>query len=67
MSLPVGGSAPLYVRNSDASSRGDTEQVYAPLYAEDIADDGSGGGVATWLEIYALGAYGRPLANDGHD
>ena len=57
-SVPVAGSSPLYVRNEDSSSRGDAEQVYLPLYDEDIAEDGSGGGVATWLEIYALGGYG---------
>lgn len=58
LSVPVAGSAPLYVRNADPRSVGDAEQFYAPLYNENIAADGSGGGVATWLEIYALGAYG---------
>ena len=58
LSIPVAGSAPLYVRNSDPSSTGDVEQFYYPLYAEDIAADLTGGGVATWLEIYALGGYG---------
>lgn len=57
-SVPVAGSAPLYVRNGDGGSFGDLEQYYEPLYAEDIAADGSGGGLATWLEIYALGGYG---------
>lgn len=60
-SAPVAGSAPLYQRNIDGNSAtiGDAEQYYLPLYREDIAADGSGGGVATWLEIYALGAYGE--------
>ncbi len=59
LSVPVAGSAPLYVRNADKHSRGDAEQVYSPLFDEDIAEDGTGGGVATWLEIYALGGYGE--------
>ncbi|MEX0642079.1 MAG: hypothetical protein WD468_05230 [Pirellulales bacterium] len=60
LSIPVAGSAPLYVRNDDVtqSSYGDTEQTYSPLYNEDIEPDGTGGGVATWMEIYALGGYG---------
>ena len=58
VSVPVAGSSPLYHRNADPGSRGDAEQIYAPLYDENIAPDGSGGGVATWLEIYALGGYG---------
>ena len=58
LSVPVAGSAPLYVRNSDPGSFGDDEQNYPELYNEDIKPDGSGGGVATWLEIYALGGYG---------
>ena len=58
LSVPVAGSAPLYVRNGDPSSIGDFEQFYAPLFDENIATDGSGGGVATWMEIYALGGYG---------
>lgn len=59
LSIPVAGSAPLYVRNADKHSRGDAEQVYSPLFDENIAEDGTGGGVATWLEIYALGGYGE--------
>ena len=43
-------------------SRGDAEQYYAPLYREiDTDDDGvpdAADGVASWLEIYALGGYG---------
>ena len=60
LSIPVAGSAPLYVRNDDVtqSSYGDTEQTYSPLFNENIQPDGTGGGVATWLEIYALGGYG---------
>ena len=59
LSVPVAGSAPLYVRNADPHSRGDAEQFYSPMYDENIAEDGTGGGVATWLEIYALGGYGE--------
>jgi len=59
LSVPVAGSSPLYHRNRDPHSYGDTEQYFAPMYAEDIAADGSGGGVATWLEIYVLGGYGE--------
>ncbi len=60
LSIPVAGSYPLYLRNGDArrGSVGDLEQFFIPLYDENIAADGSGGGVATWLEIYALGGYG---------
>jgi hypothetical protein len=53
LSIPVAESAPLYVRNRDARSRGDAEQTYAPIYDEDIDSV-----VATWLEIYARGGYG---------
>ncbi|MCA9101368.1 MAG: hypothetical protein KDA63_09470 [Planctomycetales bacterium] len=70
-SVPVAGSSPLYIRNEDDSSRGDAEQVYAPLYDEDIRDDGSGGGVATWLEIYSLGGFGngrrQTMVTNEHD
>src|SRR5690606_34321455 len=58
LSIPVAGSAPLYIRNVDPSSLGDLEQTYSPLFNENIQPNGSGGGVATWLEIYALGGYG---------
>jgi hypothetical protein len=60
LSVPVAGSAPLYQRNADATpgTIGDAEQFYQPLFGEDIHADGSGGGIATWLEIYALGGYG---------
>ena len=37
LSIPIAGSAPLYIRNQDPASVGDTEQWYLPLYAEDIA------------------------------
>lgn len=60
LSVPVAGSAPLYCRDQDLGGViGDAEQDYAPLFDEMIADDGSGGGIATWLEIYALGGYGE--------
>lgn len=58
VSVPVAGSAPLYARNADPPSMGDLEQNYAPMYNENIAPDRTGGGVATWLETYALGGYG---------
>lgn len=59
LSVPVAGAAPFYVRNAgDSNTFGDQEQNYVPLFNEDIAADGSGGGVATWLEIFALGGYG---------
>lgn len=57
-SAPVAGSAPLYHRNVEPNAVGDPEQYYAPLYSEAIAADGTGGGAATWLEIYALGGIG---------
>lgn len=61
LSFPVAGSYPLYLRNSSEypGSRGDLEQFYVPIYDEDIAPDGTGGGVATWLEIYTLGGMGK--------
>ena len=58
LSIPVAGAAPLYVRNVLPGSAGDREQHYTPLFDEDIQSDGSGGGVATWLEIFALGGHG---------
>ncbi|MCC7083999.1 MAG: hypothetical protein IT427_03205 [Pirellulales bacterium] len=58
LSVPVAGSSPLYHRNRDSRSVGCPEQYYAPLFDENIAADGTGGGIATWLEIYSLGAYG---------
>ena len=59
LSFPVAGSYPLYLRNKDRGSVGDSEQYFIPLYDENISPDGSGGGVATWLEIYALGGFGE--------
>lgn len=59
LSIPVAGSYPLYLRNKDNASVGDLEQFFVPMYDEDIAPDGSGGGVATWLEVYALGGHGK--------
>ncbi len=59
LSFPVAGSYPLYLRNRDWGSVGDLEQIFGPLYDENIATDGSGGGVATWLEVYALGGFGQ--------
>jgi len=61
LSFPVAGSYPLYLRNiSDyAGSVGDLEQYYFPLYDENIAENGTGGGIATWLEIYTLGGLGN--------
>jgi hypothetical protein len=58
LSVPVAGSGPFYVYNRNHWVVGDGEQSYFPLFAEDIAADGSGGGVATYLEVYALGGYG---------
>jgi hypothetical protein len=61
-SFPVAGSYPLYIRH-EVQTSDDTEQTYAPLYSE-IATKNTNGildtaaGVASWLEIYALGGYG---------
>lgn len=61
-SFPVAGAMPLYARKLSPGSWGDSEQFYEPLYGE--ADgDGDGitdkaVGVASWLEIFALGAIG---------
>lgn len=59
-SFPVAGSYPLYARPPGMSH--DAEQFHAPLYCE-LDDNGDGiadaaAGVASWLEIYALGGYG---------
>ena len=56
LSIPIAGSAPLYVQNRVSAA--DAEQVDTPMYDERINADGSGGGVATYLECYTLGAYG---------
>ena len=61
LSIPIAGSLPLYARPSNISH--DTEQFYAPLFGEiDTDDDGisdTADGVASWLEIFALGGYGK--------
>lgn len=61
LSFPVAGSYPLYLRNGKENKAhlGDLEQYFEPLFDEDIAADGTGGGIATWLEIYALGGIGK--------
>ena len=46
LSIPVAGSYPLYLRNISENS-------------EKIPQDGSGDGIASLLEIYALGAIGK--------
>jgi hypothetical protein len=56
LSIPVAGSAPLYVQNK-IGSVGDWEQVYAPLFGEGTAGQNPNG-VVTYLETYVLGAYG---------
>jgi len=61
-SFPVAGSLPLYLRPYSPGSRGDAEQMYEPLFKE-VDGDGDGipetaAGVASWLEIYALGGLG---------
>jgi hypothetical protein len=43
LSIPISGSWPLYVRNGN-HGLGDYEQVHFPLYDENIAADGTGGG-----------------------
>jgi hypothetical protein len=57
LSIPVCGSAPLYIQNKIGSGA-DMEQVFTPMYDERINANGTGGGVTTYLEEYALGAYG---------
>ncbi len=61
LSIPVAGSAPFYCRLNDPRhvGEGDSEQYQAPLYNENVKPDGSGGGVCTYLEMYALGGYGQ--------
>ena len=58
VSFPVAGAYPLYLRQPDPASVGDLEQYLPAIYDERIAADGTGGGIATWLEIFALGGYG---------
>jgi hypothetical protein len=61
-SFPVAGAYPLYCRSNQSQSGGDAEQYYQPLYHETDTDgDGvydTAAGVASWLEIFALGGYG---------
>lgn len=62
-SFPVAGSLPLYARSFSPGSEGDAEQIYAPLYLEIDKHKTNGvpdtaAGVASWLEIYALGGIG---------
>jgi len=59
LSVPVAGAAPLYHKNVSPGSVGDYEQFWVPLFDEDIDEIGEGGGVATWLEVFALGGYGE--------
>ena len=61
-SFPVAGAYPLYARPYGGGSS-DTEQTYAPLYREIDGPDAdaipdTAAGVASWLEIFALGGYG---------
>jgi hypothetical protein len=61
-SIPVAGAMPLYARAYSPGSKGDTEQYYTPLYRE-VDQNGDGvpetaAGVASWFEIFALGAIG---------
>ena len=61
-SFPVAGSLPLYAREFSPGSAGDVEQFHPALYGETDADgDGvtdTASGIASWLEIYALGGCG---------
>jgi len=62
LSFPIAGAMPLYARDFSSGSWGDDEQFYPPLYKEtDTNGDGitdTAAGVASWLEIFALGGYG---------
>ncbi|NOZ40050.1 MAG: PEP-CTERM sorting domain-containing protein [Planctomycetes bacterium] len=65
LSIPVAGALPLYARPFSDGSAGDSEQFYDPLYREiDAVPDpnnipDTADGVASWLEIFALGGYGK--------
>jgi hypothetical protein len=64
LSFPVAGAFPLYARHFSAGSIGDAEQTFAPLYGEQDSDDAdtiaeTATGVASWLEIFALGGLGE--------
>jgi hypothetical protein len=58
VSMDIAGSAPLYARTT-RSDLGDREQHEESFFGEDIAADGTGGGIVTWLEIYVLGGHGE--------
>ena len=63
ISIPVAGAMPLYARPFGVGRMGDSEQFYPPIYRE-IDSDGDGlgdqaGGVASWLEVFALGGIGN--------
>lgn len=62
-SFPVAGAMPLYARRFSPGSWGDHEQNYEAVYGEKDTDgDGvtdTATGVASWLEIFALGGIGE--------
>ena len=62
ISIPVAGALPLYARPGSGGS-GDAEQRYTPLFREVDTDGDSvpdtAAGVASWLEIFALGGIGN--------
>lgn len=70
VSMEVAGSAPLYARTTQ-EDLGDREQYEESFFGEYIAEDGTGGGVATWLEIYVLAGHGAGRrafqVNNEHD
>lgn len=59
ISIPVAGALPLYARPFSRGSKGDSEQEYALIFAEeDTNQDGvldRASGVCSWLEVFALG------------
>lgn len=65
VSIPVAGSLPLYARPFSPSHSDDDEQRYVPMFGEvDLNSDGvadavNPNSVASWMEIYALGALGE--------
>ncbi len=67
VSIPVAGALPLYARPFSPGSKGDAEQEYAGIFAEEDSDkDGvldKATGIASWLEVFALG--GISPAKDG--
>lgn len=63
VSIPVAGALPMYARRFSRGSAGDSEQVIPALYGEVDTPDSdavpdSATGVASWLEIFALGGVG---------